>query len=319
MRSLTHPTWGVLCCLALAALIGSSTAQAEDFEELLQEVGQQYAESYAAPFVHTFGPNLTSNLFSTASIPWHGLTFGIGFKVTGAAINDDDKSFRKVIEDVQFADFLPAGHPYAGNSGDIVMEGPTVFGDTETDGTLSFYSGGLLLGRETAIPGLVDTDYAPMIVPELYVGGLFGLKGTVRYLPEVDLGDYGKTTFKGLGLQWSARGLLPELPVDLMAGFFTQQLDIGDLLETKAHSFFLGASKDFALVTVYTGVAKESSEMTITYEFEDLSEDVSFTVDGVQDKRAILGATLGLPLVTLNAEVAKGSIATYSAGLMFGI
>lgn len=321
MRASKRFAWSLVAILGTALLVGPTQVMAADesLEELLQQVGLEYAESYASPFVHTFGPNLTSNLFSTASIPWHGFTFGVGLKVMASGVNADDQNFRRVIRNIEFSSYLPTSSPYYGDTGDIVLAGPTIFGDPDTYGTVRFYSNGILLLEQEGIPGLVKTEHAPMAVPELYVGGFFGLKATVRYLPEMDLGDYGKTTFKGFGLQWSAKGLLPELPVDLMAGFFKQQMDIGTLMETTGNSYFVGASKGFALLTAYAGLAKEDSEMTITYEFEDLSEEITFTVEGIQDKRAILGATLGLPGITVNAEVSKGSIATYSAGVMFGI
>jgi uncharacterized protein DUF6588 len=321
MRASTRFAWSLLAILGIGLLVGPGQVWAEDesLEELLQQVGLEYAESYSAPFVHTFGPNLASNLFSSASIPWHGFTFGVGLKVMSSGLNGDDQNFQRVIRNVEFADYLPGTSPYFGDTGDIILSGPTIFGDKETSGMVRFYSDGLLLLEQEGIPGLVDTEYVPMAVPEIYVGGFFGLKATLRYLPEMDLGDYGKTTFKGFGLQWSAKGLLPDLPVDLMAGFFKQQLDIGTLMETTGNSYFVAASREFALVTAYAGLALEDSEMTITYEFEELAEEIVFSVEGIQDKRAILGASMGLPGMTLNLEVSKGSIATYSAGVMFGI
>ena len=326
MRSLNRLARSPLVCLWLALLILpilpiGADAEDDGLEERLQQVGLEYAEAYAAPFIHTFGPNLVSNLFSTADIPWHGFTFGIGVKFMAAGLNENDQTFRRVIKDVNFSDFTSATSPYYGDSGDIVISGPTIFGDTDTKGTIAFYSGGLFVGQEEGIAGQVDTKHVPMVVPELFIGGQFGLKATFRYLPEVDLGDYGKTKFKGFGLQWSAKGLLPELPVDLMAGFFKQQLDIGTLMETTGNSYFVGASKGFSVLTGYVGLAKEDSEMTISYDYEldGITDTVTFSVEGIQDTRAILGGTLGVPGVQLNAEVAKGSITTYSVGLMFGI
>lgn len=324
LRSLTG--WLALGLLAFTLVPGLVLAQdddGDDLESLLQDVGAEYAESYAAPFVHTFGPNLNSNLFHTARIPWSGLTFGIGFKVTAASLSEDDQTFQRVVSGVAFDDYISPSSPYYadlnGRSGDLVMAGPTIFGDPDTEGTIQFYSDGLLLAEIDGIPGLIDTKFVPTLVPELYVGGVFGLKATLRYLPEIDLSDYGKATFMGYGLQWSAAGLLPDLPVDLMAGFSSQKLEIGDLLETTASSFFVGTSKDFAVLTAYAGLAVESSEMTIAYEFEDLGQDIEIKVDGVQDNRGILGAAFSVPGITINAEVAKGSITTYSAGLMFGM
>lgn len=315
----------MLAVLAIAILPGTTRAQDDDadLQSLLQEVGGEYAESYAAPFVHTFGPNLNSNLFHTASIPWAGLTFGVGFKMTAASLNEDDQTFRRVVDGVEFDEYISPDDPYYadlhGRTGTLVMSGPTIFGDTETTGTIRFYSDGLMLGEIDGITGLVDTKFVPTPIPEAYVGGFYGLKATLRWMPEIDLSDYGKVTFKGFGLQWSANGLLPDLPVDVMVGFSKQTLEIGDLLETNADSYFVGASKGFTMLTVYTGLAVESSDMTLTYNFEDLDRDIEIEVDGVQENRAILGGSLGLGLATLNAEVAKGKIATYSMGLMFGL
>jgi len=331
MNAMRRSIRSLTACLALgllAIILVSDPALAQDddgddLESLLQDVGAEYAESYAAPFVHTFGPNLNSNLFHTAKIPWAGLTFGIGFKITAASLNEDDQTFRRVVSNVDFDDYISPSSPYyadlTGRTGNLVMSGPTIFGDPDTEGSIQFYSDGLLLAEVAGITGLIDTKFVPTMVPELYVGGMFGLKGTLRYLPEMDLSDYGKTTFMGYGLQWSASGLLPDLPVDMMVGFSSQKLEIGDLLETTASSFFVGASKDFAVLTAYAGLAVESSEMTITYEFEDLGQDIEIEVEGVQDNRGILGAAFSVPGVTINAEVAKGTITTYSAGVMFGL
>ncbi len=330
MYPLRHSIRNRVACLVIGLLAvhifpGLALAQDDnsDLQSLLQDVGAEYAESYAAPFVHTFGPNLNSNLFHTAHIPWGKLTFGIGFKATAASLNEDDQNFQRVVRGIEFDDYISPSSPFYadlnGRSGDLVMAGPTIFGDPDTDGTIQFYSDGLLLAEIDGIPGLIDTKFVPTPVPELFVGGIFGLKATLRYLPEVDLSDYGKVKFRGYGLQWSGAGLLPELPVDLMAGFSRQKLEIGDLLETTADSYFIGASKGFTVLTAYAGLAVESSEMTISYEFEDLGQDIEIKVDGVQDNRGILGAAFSFPFITINAEVAKGSITTYSAGVMFGM
>ena len=44
-----------------------------------------------------------------------------------------------------------------------------------------------------------------MVVPQASVGGVAGLRATVRWLPEIDLADVGKTKLFGYGLQCSAQ------------------------------------------------------------------------------------------------------------------
>lgn len=326
LRSLVRGPWSGLMLAAVVAVVLPAASWAEDgddLESLLQDVGAEYAASYAAPFVHTFGPNLNSNLFHTASIPWAGLTFGVGFKMTAASLNEDDQTFQRTVDGVAFDDYISADNPYYddlhGRTGSLVMSGPTIFGDPDAVGKVRFYSDGLLLAEVEGISGLVDTKFVPTPIPEAYIGGFYGLKATLRWMPEIDLSDLGKVSFKGYGLQWSPQGLLPDLPVDVMAGFSRQKLEIGDLLETNADSYFVAASKSFTMLTVYAGLAVESSDMTLTYTWEELDQDIEIKVDGVQENRATLGAALGLGLATLNAEVAKGKITTFSAGLMFGL
>ena len=167
------------------------------------------------------------------------------------------------------------------------------------------------------ITGLADVDYMPLATPEASVGGLFGLKATVRWLPDVDIGDYGKIKFLGYGLQYNFNSLLPLLPVDVMAGYFTQSLDVGDIMETEASSMYVAVSKSLPLLTVYGGYAIEDSSVDVSYDSDEFGE-VAFSMDGAQESRVTVGATLSF-LLKLNVEASFGDTAdTYGAGLLFG-
>jgi hypothetical protein len=209
-----------------------------------------------------------------------------------------------VIEDVDLGDYDAM---YTGQTGDIVMSGPTVFGNDETPGTIAGYVNGVQVFSQDTIEGLIETRYSPMVVPQASVGGVAGLRATVRWLPEMDLGDVGKTKLFGYGLQFSPNGMMPTLPVDVMVGFFKQSVDVGTLIETDANSMFVAASKSWSLVTLYGGYAKEDSEMTIAYTYAAEGTGVAFTV----------GATLNV-LAKLNVEMGHGDVTTYTAGLLFG-
>ena len=229
-------------------------------------------------------------------------------------LNDEDKTFSKNIEDVNLGDYDPT---FEGQTGDVIMSGPTVFGDTGTVGTVKGYLHGMEVFSLDAIPGLVETSYVPMFAPEAYVGGILGLKATVRYFPEMDMSDYGKTKYFGYGLQWSPNGLMETFPVDLMIGFFDQELNVGSFLETDASTMFLAASYDFSMLTVYGGYAKDESDMAVTYEYVDEGIDVSFDVEGRQENHFTIGVALKF-LLGLNLEMNAGDMTTYSGGLMFG-
>jgi hypothetical protein len=315
----------LIVCLCLTGAM--DTAQATDLQQLIEQVGSEYGEAYSSPFIHAFGPNQNSNLYSTANIPWSGLTFGVGIKVMATNLNEEDQTFQKVVKVENLGDLDPA---LEGQSGTAVMSGPTIFGDTETDGRVDIYASGVFVGSIDGIPGFWDTRWVPMATPEVYIGGIFGLKASLRYFPSMKLGDIGKSEYLGYGLQWSASGVLEDFPIDLMVGFFTQSLDVENtqglgedkLIDSDASSYFLAISKSWPAMTVYGGFAVESSEMKVSYYFYDpdfpaLAQDVSFSVDGRQDQRFTVGLTLDI-LLHLNLEAGFGDMTTYSAGLMFG-
>lgn len=307
----------ILAALAILPALAATPAAADELEGLLEDVTSEYAQAYLAPFTHSFGPNLNGGIFHTAAIPRSRLTIDFGVKVTATHLAEEDQSFQKVIEDVDLSDYNNGFVP--GTTGDIVMSGPTIFGDDETPGTVTGYVGGVQVFSQDTIEGLVETRYSPMVVPQASVGGVAGLRATVRWLPEVDLGDIGKTKVFGYGLQWSPNTVAPTLPVDVMVGFFNQTVEIGSLIETDASSMFVAASKAFALVTVYAGYAMEDSETDIAYTYDPDGEDstVAFTVEGTQESRITVGATLNV-LAKLNLEMGHGDLTTYTAGLMFG-
>ncbi len=314
----------LVVCLSLAGT--ADTARASSLQQLLEQVGPEYGEAYASPFIHAFGPNQNTNLFSTANIPYTGLTFGIGVKVMGTYLNEEDQTFRKVVQIDDLGEYDPG---LAGQSGTVVMSGPTIFGDTETDGRVDVFANGVLVGTFEGIPGFWDTRWVPLATPEAYIGGLVGLKFTLRYFPSVSMGDFGKTQYMGYGLQWSASGVLENLPVDFMVGFFKTTLDVENtqglgqdkLFDSEANSYFLAISKSWPALTLYSGFAIEDSEMTATYYYFDedlqIGGDSTFSVKGRQEQRFTVGVDLDI-LLHLNVEAGFGDMTTYSAGLMFG-
>jgi len=318
------PALAVLVVLAVVGPVPG--AQADSLQELIEQVGTDYAEAYTSPFIQAFGPNQNTNLFATANIPFGNLTIGFGVKVMGTYLNESDQTFQKVVDIPDLGDIDPS---LAGQSGTAVMSGPTIFGDTETDGQIDLYANGVLVGTFDGIPGFWNSRWAPLATPEVFVGGLFGFKATLRYFPPVGLGDLGKTSYVGYGLQWSASSVWKDPPVDLMIGFFLTSLDVentqnlgqDNLIDSSADSYFLGASKSWAIFTLYGGFALESSDMTVTYYYQDpdyptLDSNVNFSVEGNQSSRFTLGVDVDV-LVHVNLEAGFGDLSTYSAGVMF--
>lgn len=306
-------SWGVVLavCLALNMACAGAALAGDNLEDLLVQVGEEYAKAYTSPFIEAFGPNQNSAMYQTAHIPWGGITFGVGVKVMGTHLNEDDQTFQKIVENVDLHELDPS----LSGTGTVIFSGPTIFGDTNTKGTITVVpdAGGPPIALE-GIPGLIDTRFVPMLAPEATLGGIFGLRATVRFFPEIDLSNYGKTKFLGFGLQWSPNGLLQNLPVDIMVGFFSQELKVGSLIDSDTSTYFAAVSKNLGVMTVYGGYAMEDSDMTVSYVQEDSGRSISFDASAGQESRLTLGARFGL----LNAEMAHGDLTTYSAGLMLG-
>lgn len=310
-----------LLLLVPLILLSVAPAAGQDLEELLTEVGEEYAVAYTEPLIHAFGANQNTGLYHTAHIPKSGLTFSLGIKVQGTYLDPGDQDFRKVIRDVDLTEAfdLQPGDPGYGERGDVVLEGPTVFGSPDQMGTATAYVDGLPVYQEETIEGLVDTRWAPMAAPEFTLGGIAGLKGTLRWLPEIDLDSYGKSKYLGYGLQWSPNFLLPPtFPVDVMVGFFKQEIDLGTIVQTDASSYFVAASKSFGRATLYGGYAKEESTMEVDYTEEESGTNVSFKMDGKMTNRLTVGATLNLG-AKLNFEMGVGQMVVYNVGLLFGM
>jgi hypothetical protein len=303
--------------LAPVLLLIVQPVAAQDLEDLLTQVGQSYAEAYTEPLINAFGANQNTGLYHTAQIPGSGLTFTIALKASGTYLAEEDQTFRRVLRDVDLSDYLDPGDPGYGEVGDVVFEGPTVFGDTERVGTATAYVNGVPVYQVDTIPGLVDTRWVPFLTPHFEVGGVVGLKASLRWLPSINIDNYGKTKYLGLGINWSPNFLLdPTFPVQLMVGYFTQELDLGTTVQTEANSLYAAASRQFGLADVYAGLHWEKSEMTVDYTEEETGVRVNYTDEGVMTSRFNVGATFNLG-VKLNAEMGIGKMVVYSVGIMF--
>ncbi len=320
----------IAAALLLSAWIAPAAAQDddEDLGELLQDMGQFYAEGYLAPFISGFGINQNAGLYHTADIPKVGLQLSFGLKAMAAELGDDDRTF-SVSRQVDLSDYLDPGDPGYGETGVLVASGPTAFG-SEEDGSLTAYWHGLPVYSESMPGGNIDLDYIPLVAPEFSLGGMGGFRVTMRGVPmEIDIENFGKLKYLGFGLAYSVNSLVPTLPVDVMVGGFTQNLDItydnGDeaSFSASAKSYYAAVSKTFSMLTVYGGVAKEESSMDVAYmyvgdEFDTSDdEEIAFSLDGVQEKRTTLGATLNLG-VKVNAEMSMGNMTSYAGGIVLG-
>jgi Family of unknown function (DUF6588) len=180
--------------------------------------------------------------------------------------------------------------------------------------------------------GVLDgRSIIPLAAPQLSIGTLVGTQLTVRWLPQIDAGsNIGKIKYFGFGIQHNPGMWFPTpLPVDLAASFFTQDLKIGSVFDTKTTAYGINVSKRFGPgavnITPYAGFMIESSKMTVTYAYTytadpnlpPISDQINFEVDGANKTRLTLGVSIKLLFLNINADYNLGTQNSATAGLMF--
>jgi hypothetical protein len=229
------------------------------------------------------------------------------------------------------------------------VSGPTVVG-SKTDFVKIHFEGKTFTGTvpgygnfSVDVPGqdvttpasgfLGDLKMLPLAAPQLSIGTIAGTQFTFRYLPSQDVKNLGKATYFGWGLQHNPAlwlGGVDALPVDLSLSFFTQKIKFGDLFQSKATAFGVNVSKrlgwGFLNLTPYAGFMLESSTMSFAYDatFPDPTQNgaltmqhISFDVDGANKSRLVLGLSVKLLFINVNADYNIGKYNSFTGGVMF--
>jgi len=240
----------------------------------------------------------------------------------------------------------------------VGIKGPTIIGEQydalqdQTDGSnptaicvyfpqqdITFnYMGGSMTqnvpGNIIKVPfgGLLkDVPALPLAAPQLTIGTLAGTNLSLRYLPETELTpEIGSLKYLGWGIQHNPAVWIPfPIPVDAALAFYTQSMDIGDIIETSATTFGLNVSKRLGWklfsVTPYLGASMESSEMKFHYTYATgatqpgvpAEMQVKFNVEGKNSTRFTGGLNFRLAILNINFDynLAKYPSATAGVGI----
>lgn len=293
---------GLIAVMWLAAPCSSA---AQSLEERLKKFADEFAKGYTKPFTDAFGAAMNSGWYHTADVS-DGLDLFVGVKFMLMPIPEDGKKFktRSIWNNTE-------------------QEVPTVFG-SENEVSISGAPSGV---EPATYPKGFNVGLVPMVVPHISVGNFYGTRAMLRYLPKVKLGDYGEFEFFGIGVQHSISQYIPLVPLDISALVAFQNLSLGDLVSTSAFTIGAQASKGFAIITIFGGLAYESSTMEFTYraQFTDpanptqqISRDIKFEADGKNNVRATLGLALNLGLVKVSADYSLASQSVATLGVGFG-
>src|SRR5690606_14463315 len=124
------------------------------------------------------------------------------------------------------------------------------------------------------LPGLIEASIAPLLVPQVRIGSVFGTDLMIRYLPRIGQDDLGSIGFFGLGVRHSISQYVPLLRLGLAAQVTYQSLGLQDadddeILGASMWAISAIASKSFVVANVYGGLQLESTTMEADYLFVD--------------------------------------------------
>ena len=325
--------------IVLAVLIvPPSQAQNRDTDELggaLSSIGQQYADNYTQPITDALGANLNAGLFRTAEVGGEGIIpvidVYVGVAGLGALTSGSKTAFRLSEDDIPTDDkTLTIEYP----DEDL----PTVFGEENSPRNATLKENGQEVGDVELPPGLLDTPIAPLAIPQIGVGTVFGTDAQVRFLPETSISDYGSVSLFGLSVRHSLSQYIPLSPVNLAVQGTWQSLSLsgsddsinsGEIVDASGWALNAQVSKSVpvAPITFYGGLQYEQFGVDVGYTFEATTNQrgnsqtstttstVSFEQDASNNVRALAGVSVTLAVIQLNVDYALASNNTVSAGV----
>jgi hypothetical protein len=262
-------------------------------------------KSYAQPFANVYGVAMNTTGFHSASVSdlWG---FSISFMGMYISVPDDQ---------LKYTPSLPEGYI----SGSV----STIFGEKK---------GGAFAGPNGYISTPPGTDLAPVPVVFPQVGvSVLGTELILRYIPDITFTSDGKIGLLGFGIKHSISRYFTSIPVDVAVQLLYNSLDFSyqdvGKIEASNLAFNAHTSKTFGIVTPYFGLQFESATMDLEYEVEpepssgdeavQKGGNYKVSMDGENSFRAILGASIKLGILVLNADMGLGSQTVFGGGLSF--
>ena len=299
----TARSYAQLLCVVgmLVLLIPSSMLSQTAVESALAAFGEQNVKGYMQPYADLFGANMNSGYYRTAKVPVAGFTFEFDIIAMGAVVGDSQKKFKAT---------APSGFDPA------TFESATVFGQkgsSITDPQSGF--------TYRASDGVFNTSMMPLAAPQIKVGSFFGTEflGRFAYLPKFG-DDFESTTLWAIGARHNLSQWFGVLPLDLSAGIYYSNVSTGDLISFNGLMIGAQASKEFGVLTVYGGLAYQSSTLDLTYDSTVPSAPgrVELSLDGENAIAFTVGAGLSFGVFKIFADVNIGAVTNFSGGIGFG-
>ncbi len=354
---------GCLACLLAACVAGLPlTVPAQTLEETLNELSADAAASYLKPISSAMGADLNGGWFHRApEAKKLGLDLEFGFVAMGSFFPSDATNFSIngsfTFSEDEARDLIEATDPdlemnaplvfdelldqLTSQSSSVGISGATVIGSEDDLITIAFGGGSYDVGLPDSVEldpttivlpiggygNLSGANLLPLMTPQFSLGTVFGTQLTIRFLPSVELSsDLGSFNYFGFGLQHNPAAWMEiDLPVDLAASFFSQNIKVGDMFTTKTTAFGVNASKKFgaglANITPYAGLMFESAKMEVNYDYiidtptGPMTQPINFEITGENKSRITLGLSVKLLMLNINADYNIGKYNSFTAGL----
>lgn len=295
----------IICALLLFSL--ASANGLEDYlADRIENLNEDLLQAYIQPLVTAFGTGISTGLFHSA-YSHEILGFDIGLRMMSIHIPEASKYFDGIALACSLA--LDSLVCY-----EVPLESlSTVFGpEQEIDLPLS----GNAIGIPTNIPTGFDISSAPLIVPQLNIGLIFGTELAIRYVP---------FTFNGSRMKFLGIGVKQELnkfplfkpirmPIAIALGAAYQRFNIQNqnrkaIANTSTWNLQILASKRLGPLEPLVGFGIENTKAYFDYVFEyeipDTASNIPTELITVEQEikmhlvsqnryRSIIGCTLRL-------------------------
>jgi len=353
---------GVIFSVFAFTSIGIGQTESSGLQETLTKLTGTAGEAYVSPIISAFGSNLNSGwVHKSPASKIFGIDLEVGVVAMATMFGDNNKTFSTsgtfqfnndqamtlINNSPETQGLSPAikdgmANQIAQQEYTVGISGPTLIGKKETEVMVDFSKTNITYEKKTyelkqqsistgAKGFLGDVSALPLLAPQFSVGTVYGTMATFRFLPSVKVGDLGKFSYFGFGIQHNPSMFIPiPLPVDVSAAFFTQTLKVGDIFKASATTFGLYASKTFSLLgivslTPYGGFAIESSSVDVAYDVNyatpvpgvTVPGKVEFTMKGDNSTRLTVGASFKLLLLNISADYSLAKYNAVSVGINF--
>ncbi|MCJ0743325.1 DUF6588 family protein [Pedobacter montanisoli] len=318
---------GALIGSLLLPLGVSAQDQVSDLMKGSPEDAGKLANAYLTPALNGFGLGLNSGWYNSAKAK-NTLRFDLRFTATAAFVPQSDRTF----------DVNSLGLKTMSAVGSSIT--PTISGPDQTGARMRLNSN----GQEFNLPEGIGVSIVPSPQIQLTVGLPKNIDVSLRYIPKIDLNDFGKVDLFGAGAKIEVLPLIlgkvdKIVPVDVaIAVGYTQfnwdiPLEVGDNskhdqhISTKIKGLNIDAivSKRFLFFTPFASVGFNNSNADIralgTYQFGSDTVVDPFTIkqDYVNGLKASVGFQLHLAFFRLYGSYTQSKYGYVNAGIGFGM